>query len=478
VRLPMAALYSHSISEICEGSLPQHCSGESRFNMGVIVSDQDRRRVPALRRRPRILFVAPQFVPPVYDGSTFVYHHWIEALAEIGDLYAILFSSYDIGPSDAERYLSSRCNAHMILPGLPRSRAWKIVRAVARYATGALFPPRWIDERGRGSVYRRIRTFFASHQPDVVLISKLHSIHLLGEDNIRRSGAIFLLDIHDDFVVRAMAERKVLAGIATRFPAIRRHPIFRDMRLRHLLSRLSEDRARRQERRFLGLVDCVLSSSRQEYDLYRSMLGNTVRCEYQPWPIDLRTSGSPGGMHHKDNPRYGAGFIGGGNPFNVEGIIFFCTQVLPIIRQRRPDFQLLISGTEMELLARVLPRWPGVTFEGFVPDVARFYEQVAVCIVPLLHGTGMSLKTLEALRFGRPVVSTLIGARGLDPEGLSGLVIADEPDEFAARVLELATFPRLARADSDLDSRIGRMASVEAFRRLLHSYQDASPETR
>jgi glycosyltransferase involved in cell wall biosynthesis len=80
---------------------------------------------------------------------------------------------------------------------------------------------------------------------------------------------------------------------------------------------------------------------------------------------------------------------------------------------------------------------------GFASDVREFYESVAVCVVPLLSGTGVSLKTLEALELGRPVIATPTGARGIaDAGGLAGLTIAREPGEFADALAGAIEAPR------------------------------------
>ncbi len=392
------------------------------------------------RGKLKIAFVADQFSPPVFDGSTFVYKNWIDFLADDYALYAILFTSYGGDVSEAQRYLAERCQAHLILPGAPRSRAWKVLRAASRFATGTVFAPRWIEELGRGAVHRTVADFIRHHDLRLFLVSKLASVPLFGEGNLRRPDASFFLDIHDDFVARERQERDALSGLFRRFPDLRQYERFRDMRLRQLLSRMAPRRARAQEARLCALFDCLLSSSPGEHALYQAGLARIVPCVHLGWPPRQASvpAHPPDGTGAGAAPPFDAGFIGGDYPFNLEGILFFCTEVLPLIRRVRPHFKVLVAGHIAKPLAHIGGRWPGVEVCGYLPDARSFYDRVRVIVVPLLSGTGVSIKTLDALDRGKTVVSTGVGARGLDDwSAHPRLFIADEAGDFASKVLAL-----------------------------------------
>lgn len=389
----------------------------------------------------KIAFVADQFSPPVFDGSTYVYKNWIDFLCDRYELYAIFFDSYGGDAAAAERYLAERCAAHLILPGAPRSRWWKVLRAASRYATGAVFAPRWIEELGRATVHRTIAEFIARHDLRLFVINKLASVPLFGEANLRRRDATYFLDTHDDFVRRDSKDREVLSDLLARFPQLAAYPRFRDMQLRQRLSRLSLSRARAQEARLFALFDCLLSSSPGEDAFYSRSLEGVVPCVHIGWPSpQMRIPPKPAAGSGA-GPTFDAGFIAGDYPFNVEGVLFFCSQILPLIRRHRPDFKILIAGHIAAPLSYLGCSWPGVEVCGYLPDTDAFYQRVRMIVVPLLSGTGASIKTLEALERGKPVVSTRVGARALD--GRTGqhprLFIADKAEEFAGKVLAVST---------------------------------------
>jgi glycosyltransferase involved in cell wall biosynthesis len=430
----------------------------------------------APQARRKIVFVAEQFVPPVVDGSTYVYKSWIDFLAERYELYAIFFASYAGERAAAERYLAARCKAHLILPGAPRRRLWKVARAGARFATGSLLAPGWLVELGRGAIHRTIAEFVARHRPDLFHISKLVSVPLFGEANLRDTKATFLLDMHDDFVLRDRIEREVLGRLLSAYPAMAPYPTFRNLRLRQALSRLVPRRARAQEARLCGLFDAILASSLDEFRFYREAPGFGARCALVGWP-PRRAGGEAGAPAPEGPPSFDAGFIGGNHPFNVEALLFFLNEILPLIRQRRPDFRFLVAGKASAPLALAGAQWPGVAFHGYVPDARAFYAQIRVAVVPVLSGTGVSLKTVEALDFGRPVVATRVGVRGLEAlEGHPGLLLAEGAADFAAKTIGIlegregagaGSSPRLRQAAPDLSTE----AFHERFERLMTACQ-------
>jgi polysaccharide biosynthesis protein PslH len=130
-------------------------------------------------------------------------------------------------------------------------------------------------------------------------------------------------------------------------------------------------------------------------------------------------------------------FIGNmGYEPNVDAAIYFCHEVLPLIRKKVTDVELWIVGINPKISIKRLAG-NGVFVTGEVPDVVPYYERSKVCVVPLRAGSGTRLKIMEAMAMGRPVVSTSIGAEGLDFVEGRHLFIADDSKEFAKKTVEL-----------------------------------------
>lgn len=120
---------------------------------------------------------------------------------------------------------------------------------------------------------------------------------------------------------------------------------------------------------------------------------------------------------------------------NVDGLLYFLEQVFPLIKKRYPQSRLIIVGRNpMPVLQARVAGMQDVTLTGTVDDVRPYMEEAAVYIVPLRVGGGSRLKILEALSMRMPVVSTTIGAEGLDVTPDKDILIADTPEAFAAAV--------------------------------------------
>jgi glycosyltransferase involved in cell wall biosynthesis len=128
---------------------------------------------------------------------------------------------------------------------------------------------------------------------------------------------------------------------------------------------------------------------------------------------------------------------------NVDGLLFFIRDIWPRVLAARPSAQFIVVGANPAPELRALEA-PGVTIVGPVDDLRPHLSRAAVVVVPLRLGSGTRLKILESWAMARPVVSTSLGAEGL--ESLSGkhLLIADEPAEFAAAVVRTLNEPDLA----------------------------------
>jgi glycosyltransferase involved in cell wall biosynthesis len=124
-------------------------------------------------------------------------------------------------------------------------------------------------------------------------------------------------------------------------------------------------------------------------------------------------------------------------PPNIDGVLWFAREILPLIRQAEPDAPCYIVGARPPQSVVELGADSTIQVTGYVADPAAYLQSSAVMVVPLRAGGGMRVKILEALARGIPVVSTTIGAEGIDVTPGQHLLIADEPAAFAAAVVQL-----------------------------------------
>lgn len=128
---------------------------------------------------------------------------------------------------------------------------------------------------------------------------------------------------------------------------------------------------------------------------------------------------------------------------NTDAVLFFTREIFPLLRSRVPRVRLSIVGRRPPPPIIAL-RSAYVDVTGGVEDVRPHLERASVVIVPLRIGGGTRLKILEALAMGKAVVSTSVGAEGLDVVPERDLLVADDPEQFAAQIKRLLDDPDLA----------------------------------
>lgn len=121
---------------------------------------------------------------------------------------------------------------------------------------------------------------------------------------------------------------------------------------------------------------------------------------------------------------------------NIEAVQYFTKDILPQIQQEIPEARLHIVGASPTKEVNCLAS-ESVIIHGFVPDIRPYYRNAALVVVPLLHGGGTRLKILEAAASGKAVVSTSLGAEGLEFCSGLDLVVADAASDFADCVINL-----------------------------------------
>ncbi|MFD7660226.1 glycosyltransferase family 4 protein, partial [Actinosynnema sp. NPDC059797] len=122
-------------------------------------------------------------------------------------------------------------------------------------------------------------------------------------------------------------------------------------------------------------------------------------------------------------------------PPNIDAARRLVREILPRVRRRSPEAEVWLVGMNLGAIDDLAG--DGVRIFGLVPDVRTYVRAADVVAVPLRQGSGTRIKVLEAFAIGAPVVSTVIGAEGIDARDGEHLLLADEPEDFAEAVLRL-----------------------------------------
>ncbi|MNI39800.1 hypothetical protein D3C73_939900 [compost metagenome] len=229
-----------------------------------------------------------------------------------------------------------------------------------------------------------------------------------------------------------------------------------------LYFRLNAFWTRQDELKLMDKTNLLLTTSEQDSRLFRALSSkNAYKVHLIPNFIRLTDYG------------YGAGIKkekwiilpGNMNYFpNIHAALYFSREIYPLIKAEVPDIKWYIVGRDVHPdVAALADKDPSIVVTGYVDSVADYMRRARVVIAPLQEGSGTRLKILEAWALKTPVVSSAIGAEGLDYEHGRNIMIADDPSAFAGSVLRLLQ-----------DEVQGGWLAEQAYQTLLARYEAES----
>jgi glycosyltransferase involved in cell wall biosynthesis len=125
---------------------------------------------------------------------------------------------------------------------------------------------------------------------------------------------------------------------------------------------------------------------------------------------------------------------------NQEGLIWFLSKVWPLCYARFPHLTFYVAGRNMPEKIMQL-NIDGVIMMGEVKDAYSFVNQHDIAIVPLLSGSGMRAKIIEAMALGKVIITTSIGLEGIEAKDTYDVCLADSPEDFVNVIEFLLTHP-------------------------------------
>jgi GT2 family glycosyltransferase/glycosyltransferase involved in cell wall biosynthesis len=426
----MASWVTHSPERTSPGavvraflSLPRAMVSRSRAIRLARVSDREAFRRPLggyfrdtfqkLAARPErlgVLFVSPYpMCPPVHGGAVFMIQT-VRELAKLCDVHLIVLLDYE-----RER------QAHEELDRICASTSYMVRMEGRQKALGSLEPHAVREFRNADlawEIHRQIHT----RRIDVVQLEYM----VLGQYSGRFRQIPSILFEHDIYF-QSVARRLRFLTPGQRVAGCWEY-------LRSL----------RYELRLMGRPDRVQVCSRAnaEYLLsfrpkLRGRIDDGLRAGIDTSRYDFQADG---------REPFTLLFLGSFRHLpNLEALNWFAGSVFPLVRQGEPRARLVVVGSDPP------PRYSlrnaeGIEMVGLVEDVREPLRRHAVFLCPILSGSGVRVKLLEAFAAGIPVVSTRLGAEGLTEADGEICALADDAEAFAERVVELLEEPGRAQA--------------------------------
>ena len=369
-------------------------------------------QLPKAPERVGVLFVSPYPIyPPVHGGGVFMYQA-VRELSKHVDLHLVALLDH-----------ARERDAHACIDRICASAEY-LVRMSGKSKTVGSIEPHAVREFSNPDLEWIIHRQIYTRRIDVLQLEYAN----LGQYAGRFRQLVCALFEHDVYFQSiARGSRQMRRG------------------LRKLSTNYEYLRALRYELRMLPQVDQVQVCSRENGEYLESFLP-ALKGRIED---GLRAGIDAADYRFRPHGRepFTMLFLGSFRHIpNAEALDWFVQRVLPCVLQRRPGARLIVIGSDPPPRHSLSNSSDAIELQGFVENVREPLERYAVFICPILSGSGVRVKLLEAFASGIPVVSTRLGAEGLASDDGDVCALADDPDGFAERIGDLFDRPDLAAA--------------------------------
>lgn len=396
----------------------------------------------------RVLQLAYRLPWPLKDGGAIGIHHLAVGYANAGvevDLIAIRTPKHFVSDQELQTAINAYTNLHLHIVDVDTS-----VKPLTAFQNLFSSLPYHVSRFVDSKLEETLRKILGEKSFDV--------IHFDGP---------FLGEYIN--LVRTLSSAKVvMRGHNVEYRIWERMAAESTFPKRNYLS-LQASRLKSYEAEMIQKMDAVLAISEVDKAVFLHM-GATCPIPVVPAGVLFDNLPSP-----KNNPSTGTfAFLASLEWLpNIQGLDWFLESVWPLITAKNPSLTFKIAGRKMPEKYRQL-NLKKVVAVGEVDNASDFLQSIDLLVVPLLSGSGIRIKILEALALGVPMVSTSVGAEGIPVVSGESILIEDQPQRFANAVLE-------AMNSQELRSRLiekGREVALQKFgndaimNRLVEYYKD------
>ncbi|MDP0489563.1 MAG: glycosyltransferase [Verrucomicrobiota bacterium JB023] len=276
---------------------------------------------------------------------------------------------------------------------------------------------RFLDFEMPATLQRSIQKEIEEINPDLIFVEMAICSSFL--KNLQ-TKAVTVIDTHDIYTGRNRRMRETV-------------PDFRWISL-----------TRQQERRALRRADYVLAIQEEECQWMEELLGRDDTTKVVLADI---LEAEKNFVNESDAQPCAVGYLGAADPTNLRGLRLFFDQVWPLVREKLPNAIFVLAGGASKTFSD--DEFPGLRVIGFVDQVVQFYQKVGVSVNPMPGGTGLKLKTIEAVFHGIPVVGTTAAFSGLSSLDGFPYKAASYDETMAEQIISYLQNPGLRAADCE-----------------------------
>ncbi len=353
----------------------------------------------------RVLQFAPRVCWPLDTGAKLRNYHLARVVAQRAAVSLLAFIDHKTSPANLksvyEQVVMVRRDSAYTFAKIVRGGLGSIPLPVLNYTTH--------------SMQRALKHLLGEQDFDIIQLESIHLMSYLPAIRQARKRPIVVCDWHN-------IESELMQQYSHREPG----------RLRKAYAGKTARQMSEFEQRALRDFDAHIVVSQRDADRMRAInpvarifvIENGVDTAFYA-DLQGRAESSPRRLVFVGSMDYHA---------NIDGAVNFAHSAWPRLRKRQPDLIFTIVGKDPAPAVRDLAQLPGIEVTGTVDDVRPFYREAIAAVVPLYVGGGSRLKILEAMAAAVPVISTTLGAEGLDVKHNENIVIADSNEELIESV--------------------------------------------
>lgn len=368
----------------------------------------------------KILFLTPKIPYPPHTGGQLRSLYLLKDLAARGRVTLVTIG----GESEVNPYLGEfkKYCERIFVADPKRFQSVQHIKSIwARFLQIVRLKPWLLEDFVDSEIERQILLSQPEEYDVIVIRFAVMAYHFFRNDELRKLLPRVIVDIDD---ISTVVEERTLNKMNFGY---RKARTFLDLQL-----------LRFYYRKLQQVPACLAVASKDRDYLIRNGMGQNVFVVPNVFEVNGRRLKDSEEV--KEPEILFCGMLS--YPPNQNAVIYFCEHIFPKIKEKIPGARFVIVGKHAPEKISRLGSLPDVSFEGYAPSMEPYYEKVSLVVVPLLNGAGTRIKILEAMSYERPVVSTTIGAEGLEVTNGENILIADEPDEFAKKCVALLTNPQ------------------------------------
>jgi len=367
----------------------------------------------------RVLHFAPRVCWPLDTGAKLRNYHLARVLSERTDITLLAFTDAEQSLGDLEKFYEQ-------VIAVPRDPGYTLSKIV-RGTLGSTPLP--VLNYTTSSMKRALENILQEQNFDIVQVESIHLMTYLPIITAARRRPLMICDWHN-------IESELMSRYSEREPNILKRAYAG--KTARLMSQF--------ERRAMHEFDAHIAVSQRDAQQLRNLnsdarvfvIENGVDPAYyeEAAVSGVDAAGKPNRIVFVGSMDYHA---------NIDGAMTFAHDVWPGLHDRHSELIFTIVGRDPAPEVRALATHPGIEVTGTVDDVRPSYREALAAVVPLKIGGGSRLKILEAMAAGVPVVSTTLGAEGLDVHDGEDILMADTNEQLTEKIVSVIETEELRR---------------------------------